>query len=211
MHLYLTRHGVTDRNNHQILQSNDNIDINKVGRAQAAKLTLALKNVHFSEILSSDLQRCKSTTEIILKEIGGVGTYLKLLREKDNGDWGGTKINEKNWESLEEDFETRKPPKGESLREAQHRAKELLQLLMSKHNKKENNDKNILIVSHGAFLKLFIGMLLSMKIQDAILNLKIDYCSLSKVKLTKDAKTVIKYINKTNFLDNNFKNFSRMY
>ena len=51
-------------------------------------------------------------------------------------------------------------------------------------NKYGETDKKILVVSHGAFLKILIGDLLGMEIKNSIFNLKINHCSPIRVNFS---------------------------
>ena len=43
--------------------------------------------------------------------------------------------------------------------------------------------KNVLVVTHGAFLKVLLGDLLGMTLHNSIFKLQIDHCSLSIVDM----------------------------
>lgn len=149
-------------------------------------------------IISSDSPRCKTTSEEVNKVLDKEIIYSKLVREKGNGLWEGKKDNEVSWDSLEGTFETRKAPEGENLMEVRERGRKFLQDLMK--NKKYSN-LNILVVSHGAFLKVLIGDLIGTDIEKSVLNLFIDHCSLTLVDFDKRYKKghQIKYVNNIDF------------
>jgi len=86
---------------------------------------------------------------------------------------------------LQGTFETRKAPDGENLEEVRERGKKFFEDLKEKYG--ESNE-TILIVSHGAFLKVFIGNLLGMKTYDSIFKLFVEHCSLTELEINKKHK-----------------------
>lgn len=195
--ILFTRHGQTIRNVDNIIQGNDHCDLNEKGIEQIKKLAERLEKENINIIISSDSSRCKATAEEIAKncEI----EYTPLLREKDNGDWVGQNNQKVNWGELEGDFETRKVPNGESLVEVRERGKLFMKNLLEKY---KDQNLTILIVSHGAFLKVLIGEFAGMTLEDSIFKLFIDHCSLTLVEFAeKYPKGLqIKSLNETEFL-----------
>lgn len=177
MRLLLTRHAETKENTTGIVMGNDCGEISEKGHMQISKFINKLKKEKIDLIISSDSKRCCKTAREILKKIKAPIIYSKSLREKDNGDWVGKNRKEIDWSILGEDFEKRKPQNGESLRDVKERTKDFFQKILKKHS-----DKTLLIISHGCFLKVFIGDLLNMSLYDSIFKLRIDYCSISEVE-----------------------------
>ena len=118
----ITRHGQTKENVDGTIQGKEHGNINEKGFEQIKKLIKRLKKESISKIISSDIPRCRITTEEISKELNIPVKYTDLIREKDNGNWVGKNHKNINWDDLEGDFETRKAPNGENLQEVRKRS-----------------------------------------------------------------------------------------
>ncbi len=197
--LLFTRHGQTKKNVDGIIQGHEDGDINEKGYEQIEKLKHRIKMEKIDLIVSSDIPRCAITTQKILEGTNIPVEYTPLLREKNNGALVGKKGNEVKWEELEGNFETRKAPDGESLIEVRERGRKFMSRLLEKYKK---TNKTILIVSHGAFLKILIGNLIGTNIENSIFKLFIDHCSLTRVDFDEryEKEYNIKYINENEFL-----------
>lgn len=190
-----TRHGQTRSNIDKTFQSNEDDDLTEKGLEQIEKLAQRLKNKKINLILSSDALRCKKTVESIKKYNDAPVEYLKILREKDNSSFAGRNYYDVDGDKLGDTFETKKSPGGEDLLEVRKRCRKFLMELLKKY---EDEDKTILVVSHGAFLKILIGDLTGTNLRDSIFKLFIDNCSLTLIefKSSYDEGHQIKYINK---------------
>ena len=198
MRLLITRHGQTRENIDGTIQGKNHGNINEMGFKEISSLIERLKKEKIDLIISSDIPRCKLTTQEIIKKIKISVEYTELIREKDNGDWVGKKHQEVNWDDLGDDFETRKAPNGENLQEVLERGRKFFNGLIDKYG---NTNKTILIVSHGAFLKVFIGNLLGMSLYNSIFKLFIEHCSLTEIEIDEKYKTgyQFKFINEKNY------------
>jgi broad specificity phosphatase PhoE len=197
--ILITRHGQTKQNVDGTVQGKEHGEVNENGFAQIKKLIKRLKTENISEIISSDIPRCKITTETILKEKELPVRYTSMIREKDNGSLVGKSHKDFSWDDLPGTFETRKAPDGENLEEVRERAKQFFEILKKEYgNKKET----ILVVSHGAFLKVFIGSLLGMSLYDSIFKLFIEHCSLTELEIDDKYKEgyQFKFINEISHL-----------
>lgn len=87
--IYLIRHGETDWNAKRIVQGQTDNSLNKTGELQAKELAKRLKNIHFDVVFSSDLLRAKRTAEIIAQEKKLAVQTTKLLRERSFGKFEG--------------------------------------------------------------------------------------------------------------------------
>lgn len=197
--ILFTRHGQTVRNVEDIIQGNDHGDLHKKGFEQIKKLAERLAKEKINFILSSDSPRCKVTAEEIAKKDRIPIEHTILLREKDNGNWVGKNNKQVNWNELEGDFETKRAPNGESLIEVRERGRLFMEHLMKKY---KGSNITILVVSHGAFLKVLMGDLIGTTLKDSIHKLFIDHCSLTLVEFSEKYPEgfQIKYLNETEFL-----------
>ncbi len=178
MEIIFVRHAETKNNVGGIIQGPEHGDINEKGEKEIEKISALLKAEKIDVFFSSDSPRCKITSESINKFHNLQINYTKLIREKYNGDWTGKNYKDVSWDQLEGTFETRKVNNGESLVEVRFRAREFVKELIDKYGA---TDKRILVVSHGAFLKILIGDLLGMEIKNSIFNLRVNHCSLIRV------------------------------
>jgi len=183
MNILITRHPETKNNAEKNIQSHDHAELTEKGKKELQQLLAQLKSENIEVVISSDSPRCVLTAEAITKKIGVPFTTDALLREKNGGAWGGTKKTQQEWDALKGTFETRKPPKGESLLETLERAKNVLKKVIEK-----NNGKNVLLVAHGTISKLLVGHALGMSIKDSILNLEITHCSLTTLRYDSERK-----------------------
>ncbi|HQB18821.1 MAG: phosphoglycerate mutase [Candidatus Diapherotrites archaeon ADurb.Bin253] len=183
--ILITRHGQTKQNINGIVQGKEDGEINEKGFLQIKELIQRLKNEKIDRIISSDIPRCKITTEEILKEVNVPVEYTSLIREKDNGSLVGKSHKDFSWDELEGSFETRKAPDGENLEEVRERGRKFFEKIKKKY---QQSNETILIVSHGAFLKVFIGELLGMKIYDSIFKLFVEHCSITELEISKKHK-----------------------
>lgn len=145
--LGIIRHGSTDWNKEGRAQGNADIPLDQDGFSDACKLAERLATENWDFIYSSDLLRAKQTAEAIGKSIGNIDIHLdSRLREVSGGQIEGTTEAERiskwgnDWRELDLGIES-----AESVKE---RALPFIEEMTYKYP-----DKNILIVSHGAFIK----------------------------------------------------------
>jgi len=193
INILIARHAETTNNKDRIAQGDSQGTITPEGHAMLAKLAERLSDEPIDLVLSSTMHRCRESTQAILGTRNIPLEHLDTLREKSNGDWAGKHRDKLNWTSLEGDFENRKPPNGESLADVKARAQQALKQI------KKHEGKTLLVVTHGAFIKILIGHLLGMALTDSILKLQIDNCSLSRITFEAEACKIIT-LNDTNHL-----------
>lgn len=174
MEIIFLRHAETKNNVAGIIQGPEHGDINEKGEVEIEKVATLLKDERIDIFYSSDSPRCKITSERINQYHNLPILYTSLIREKYNGDWTGKNYKEVNWDQLEGDFENRKVNGGESLLDVRKRSTEFIEELIEKYGA---TSKRILVVCHGAFLKVLIGSLLNMDLKSSIFNLTINHCS----------------------------------
>lgn len=157
MKVYFVRHGSTDSFEKKICQS-ANEPLNEKGKVQALEMSKRFHNTHLDIIISSSLLRAIQTTEAIgsnfitsdiFKEVTNpTETVGRSKEDKDIKDIR-QKIRDMylidpTWHfSDEENFE-----------DVKKRGLEALEFL------KSQNAENILVVSHGNFIALMVGLML---------------------------------------------------
>ncbi|KHO62459.1 phosphoglycerate mutase [Thermoanaerobacter sp. YS13] len=195
--LYIARHGQSEWNLHNKMQGVQDIDLTPTGLKQAELLASRLKNEKIDCIYSSDLKRAYITAQIIAKEFGLKVQKIPELREMSFGIWEGLTSEEIN-ELYKEIYTLWKTnpvkaniEKGETLEEVQKRMlKKTLEIV------KENDGKNILIVSHGTSIKALILGLLGIDLS-FYPRFRLDNTSLNIVDVKEDGKTVLVLFNDT--------------
>lgn len=146
--LYIIRHGKTDWNEKNILQGKTDIELNAEGIKQAEELRNIIDISKIDVCLCSPLKRAKQTAEIIVK--GNVPIiYDSLLLERDYGDYEGKAIN---FESIKKQWDYKLNDSSNNIEpicNCMNRAKKFLNKV-----RMEYSNKNILIISHGGFIKM---------------------------------------------------------
>ncbi len=165
---FFVRHGETDWNVQKRTQGQSaKTSLNETGRMQAASAASILKAYPIDLVISSDLDRAKETAEIIAKELGAEVSFDERLRERDFGVLEGLtreEVEEKGLSSEREKINANrheKPKGGESWNAVEARMIEALH-----HHKKNHHHKNIVIVSHGATLKILFEKLKNIGIEE---------------------------------------------
>jgi len=197
--IYLTRHGESKWNVLKKVQGQQNIDLTQKGIKQAEKLAKRLNNQEIDAIYSSDLSRAYETAKIVRAENKINIVKLKELREIKFGPWEGLDIEEiinnygeeyKLWLKTPHKL---KLEKVETVEELKERAKKALDIILS--NKEL---ENVLIVSHGAFLKAILLVLLDLDIS-SFSRFSLNNVSLSIVEF-RQYNNILKLFNDINHL-----------
>ncbi|KAH3674463.1 hypothetical protein WICMUC_003300 [Wickerhamomyces mucosus] len=146
---FLIRHGQTEYNKQGILQGHLDIPLNEEGFSQVKKVSiyLAPQLSLIDSILSSDLIRCRQTTQGILDQgYKGDLQYDSKFRERYMGEIQGKKIDEA-IAYAESQGKSHYKQFGELPNEFNGRITELLEEL------KSIEDKNVILVTHGGFIR----------------------------------------------------------
>lgn len=156
--LILVRHGETYWNEEGRFQGRIDVELNKNGKDQAARLAKALKDVKIDAIYSSPLKRSFFTAEAVAEEHGLPVQKVSEFNEIDHGLWEGSTIDQ----VLEEDKEAYQTwldnpekvsmPSGEDLEDLRSRAVSKLHQVLERHK----DGETILIVGHDATNKIII-------------------------------------------------------
>lgn len=175
--IIIVRHGQTNANVEGRTQGQINTPLNKMGVEQARKTGEFIKNnFSISEAWSSDLLRTQTTAENISKNF----KTTKLIREMSFGDWENNLFEDlaKNSTELVNEYinatDKFKAPNGESFQNLFDRASEFIKLLNFE------NDNEVLIVSHGGFMRVLITFLLDLPKKN-LLNFQFENCSISEI------------------------------
>ena len=164
--LYLIRHGATPLTAEDRFSGAANVYLSEEGRAQVERLSQRLADDHIHAVYASPLDRTIETAEIIarphnLEPIGRDG-----LREISHGHWEGMTRKEvetqysEEYTSWETDPFTYAPEGGESGISVLARALPVIREIVVDHH-----DKNVVVVSHKATIRLIISSLLGFDVR----------------------------------------------
>lgn len=195
MKIVLVRHAETPENIEGKLQGIHHDGFTEKGYQHLRDLKKQLDLYYFDIAFVSDLPRTLETAKYVLYRRENIILEEKLIREKSSGTFAGIPVKDVNWDVLSGNFSTRKPPGGESLNDVQRRVNKFLNKLQ------KTNHKNVLVVSHGTFLKLLTGRIMGLDTKKSIFNHFIEHCSISTLKFTDNKFTILK-LNSTTHLKN---------
>jgi broad specificity phosphatase PhoE len=160
MNLYIIRHAQSIGNvcnSHYYTMPEWKIPLTDEGREQAKSVGRQLRNLDAPHIIFSPYLRAKETAEIIGKQSKWYLYYQEspLIRERE---WGVLRDEVEAFETREErnhlfDF-YRRPQGGESFADVYQRAFIFLEYLKRAYKKEKNS--NMIIVSHGEFIKVLL-------------------------------------------------------
>ncbi|MGM0495993.1 MAG: alpha-ribazole phosphatase [Bacillota bacterium] len=197
--LVLVRHGETDWNKNSRYQGAVDIKLNQKGKDQAKKLYDYLKDEEFDVIYSSTLKRAYHTVNDIAEYQNKDVITIADLMEINFGKWEGLTFDEiendypelaKKWA---QDPTCCKPPEGEHIKEVEERVGKAIDMIVN-----ENQDKKILIATHGGIVRIIIAYLLDLPL-NRIFSIEVDNVSVSRVKFYKKYP-VLKLLNSTHHL-----------
>ena len=164
--IYLIRHGETEWNKIGKLQGSSDIKLLPEGIKQAHMLADHAPFHAVDAIYSSDLSRAVMTAEILAEKFNLPVIKERGLRETTFGDWEGrylsdlAKENPKGFEYFFTTPDKVQPPNGETFLQSQARIMNALDEIIA-----DNEDKSIIVVSHGAAIRLIICAALEMRIR----------------------------------------------
>lgn len=198
--IYLTRHGQTIWNLEKRLQGCKNSELTELGVKQAEALRDRLKDIDIDIIYASPIKRAYETARIAKGDKNIKLITDERLVELNFGDYEGHTeeelLKEGRGEEIAKIFAGEmniRSPKGETLQEVQNRIKSFFKDLISKED-----GKKVLIVTHGAVLKVIIGLF---RREKGIYSTIMEQASLSKI-VVNEGKIEIKYLNDGTHLKN---------
>ena len=163
MRIVAVRHGQTEGNVSQIIQSRTDGKLSELGIQQAKVTADRLKDQTFDAIYCSTLGRCKETLGYIKEFHQEVPVHFSdLLMELDKGELDG-----KHWSDLPDDFYSsnnvdNKLPGGESWNELANRLQVILNEIFNA------GYQSVLIVTHDGPLRVLHALLDTISLGDAI-------------------------------------------
>ncbi|WP_410750276.1 adenosylcobalamin/alpha-ribazole phosphatase [Citrobacter sp. U14242] len=163
MRLWLVRHGETEANVAGLYSGHAPTSLTERGIAQAQSLSGLLRNVPFDNVLCSELERARHTTQLILAEREVPVRVMPELNEMFFGDWEMRHHRDLAREDAENyavwcnDWQNATPTNGEGFQAFSQRVERFIAQLAD-----YKNVQNLLVVSHQGVLSVLIARLLSM-------------------------------------------------
>ena len=197
--LILVRHALTVDNQKSRLSGHIDSSISEEGKEQIDKITNYLKDFDIDKIYTTTSSRTKDTVKK-LSELKSIEIIEKeSLKEISFGDFEGLTFDEikdkypKEFQDMIEKGYEYKYPNGESLIDSYNRVCIELDNIIS-----NNDDRTILICSHGGTIRNIITYLISNSYKYHW-NFNIDYGSVTILE-AQDGFTVITAMNNTSFI-----------
>ncbi|WP_298324163.1 histidine phosphatase family protein [Haloactinopolyspora sp.] len=191
----LVRHGRTAANAAETLAGRTpGVDLDDTGVAQAEALARRLDGVRPAAIVSSPLERCVRTAQLLAGDSGTVAVDENLT-ECDYGRWTGRPLaelrREKLWRVVQEHPSGAVFPGGESLRAVQARAVATIREHDARIAAEAGHSAVWFAVSHGDVIKSVVADALGMHL-DHFQRLAVDPCSLTAISYTERRPFVLR-------------------
>ncbi|KUP98658.1 MSMEG_4193 family putative phosphomutase [Thermobifida cellulosilytica] len=184
--LLLVRHGLTAATGHTLAGWTPGVHLDERGRAQAAALAARLAPLRLDAVVTSPLERCVETAQVVAEAVGVPVTVDERFGECRYGEWTGRPLTElaaeELWPVVQAHPSAARFPGGESLAETAHRAVSAVR----DHNARllaEHDAPVYLVCSHGDVIKAVLADALGLHL-DQFQRIQIDPCSLSVVRYT---------------------------
>jgi len=164
--LYLVRHGATPLTAEDRFSGAENVHLSEEGRAQASRLAQRMADDEINAFYCSPLDRTLETAKIIAKPHQLTPILKDGLREISHGHWEGLSRKEveeqysEEYLAWESDPFTFAPEGGESGISVLARALPVIREVVVNHK-----DKNVMVVSHKATLRIIISSLLGFDVR----------------------------------------------
>lgn len=165
--LIIVRHGQTDWNAARRFMGAEDIPLNETGVRQVQQAAEALKSLPIDSILYSPRIRTRQTAQAIGTHHPNATQHMfEPIRERNFGILEGMTYNEANmkypqiimgqmWQ-----YPAFAPEGGESINDVRRRAEDAL-----RHINESYRGKHIVLVSHGAYIRIFLSTLLSVPLE----------------------------------------------
>ncbi len=182
----LLRHGRTTANADGILAGwTPGVALDDVGRDQAVAVAERLKEVRFNAIVTSPLERCRQTAEIVAEpRRNDMPIHTEVdLAEARYGDWTGRPLaglaKDPLWEAVQHHPSSVTFPGGEAMATVQARSIAAVR----RWNRKLGDSATYVIVTHGDVIKAVVADALGMHL-DLFQRIQVDPCSVSVIRYT---------------------------
>jgi alpha-ribazole phosphatase len=152
-----------------------------------------LADSSFDAIYTSPLQRCHKLAEALCADanLGFTNSDIKLddrLKELHFGDWemsAWDEIPRDIFDTWANDYANLAPPNGETFSQLHERAKSFVADVSS-----HSQGKNILVVTHGGFIRALIAEVLQMPLK-RLFRITIDHASITQLEFNDEVPKVL--------------------
>jgi broad specificity phosphatase PhoE len=177
---HLVRHG--ERESGRVLVGRSpGIALTERGRAEIASVAERFADANVAAIYASPLQRTRESAEILSARLGLPIEYRDSLLELDFGEWTGATFDQirddPRWPMWRDMRSVASIPGGESMREVQRRAVEVLFDIHAQHG-----EGTFLLVSHGDVIRAALLFALGMPL-DFYRRIEIAQASISTIRI----------------------------
>lgn len=190
MRLWLVRHGETEANVAGLYSGHAPTPLTERGIAQAQTLSTLLRNVPVDNVLCSELERARHTTQLILGDREIPVRNMPELNEMFFGDWEMRHHRDLQLEDAENyaawcaDWQHAAPTNGESFQHFAHRVRTFAEKLTH-----DPQPDHLLIVGHKGGLSLLIALLLKLP-AEAMWHFPVAHGTWSELELHADFATL---------------------
>lgn len=191
LRLYITRHGETQWNVENRVQSWLDSDLTEKGERDALKLKNYIEDIDFHRIYSSTSGRAFRTAQIIKGDRPLIIETVEALRELNMGIWSGktesevAKLYSEDVANFKHNTEAFRCQAGESFEGLFDRVSAFFDFVVEE-NQTRGEERNILIVTHAITLKAMINVVMGSSVKDFWQAPKIDGTSLTIVEIDDD-------------------------
>ena len=196
MKLYVTRHGQTvEQSERHIILGTTPGHLSALGKEQAQKLAQRLLTEPIEVLYSSDLNRTKETSQIIIEHMPEIPFYFTTeLRERNLGEYEGANKKEVGWGVACPRF--LEPPGGENFHDTLARMKTFWHKLFKKHEK-----DNVLLVGHSDAMCAFFTAVMNKPFSYITEQEGLNNCSLTILEIDEKKKCRLILWNDVSHLD----------
>ena len=176
--IYLLRHGQIEQFRPRRFVGQLDLPLDDEGMRQARKMRDYLKDIGFSRIFTSPLQRTRQTAQIVANSRSIDITPVPDLAEINLGEWEGLTVAllrdryPGEYEKRGEDLAHYRPPGGESFADLARRCLPAFTRLA------RENTGPILVVAHAGVNRVLLASLQQIPLKD-LLSIPQDYCCLN--------------------------------
>jgi len=177
MELIIARHGETEENKAGILQGHTPGRLSDLGKEQAQKLALRLKDEKIDYIYSSDLARAADTAKAIAEYHPNTPIeFVQEMRERDLGKLSGKKKSDLGFNYHDMIADSLNNPDIESKEQLHDRAERFVKKVIAKHP-----NETVLLVGHNGINKNLISAITGEDVKDipAQLNTSVNIFEIS--------------------------------
>ena len=201
--IYQVRRGQTEWNKQKRYQGSKDIGLDNTGLDQAEKLPEKLKNIQWSKVYSSDLQRARKTAETVASKCNFEISILEVpeLREMHFGDWEGqtfTSIEEQFPEKVNAFFADPTPqiiPAGENAESFRERVLKGFEEILTNSSAGDV----VLAVTHGGTIRVIVCEVMGLPLKD-MWEIEQGNTAINILGIGKDGKMTFESVNDTSHL-----------